>query len=149
MMRPFHVSDEEKTVMNIELQATDSSGFSSYDEEAEDDPSSPKNHEKVPSASAVVRDALGEDHPENVFTSPPPRRLCLFTIRQQIAIAVGILPVCIFALKMIPERCNVCLEGIELDSYFFIAAICGGLGALLYGKSSLDSYWLARLMGGS
>ena len=149
MMRPSHVSDEEEQAMNIELQATDSSGSSSYDEEAEDEYSSPKkNHEKVkvPSATTIVRDELGED-PENVFTSPPPRRL--FTLRQQIAIAVGILPVGIFALEMIPERCNVCLEGIELDSYFCIAAICGGLGALLFGDSSLDSYWLARLMGGS
>jgi hypothetical protein len=53
--------------MNIELQATDSSGSSSYDEEAEDDYSSPKkNHEKakMPSATTIVRDALGED-PEN------------------------------------------------------------------------------------
>jgi hypothetical protein len=150
MMRPSHVdvSDEDEEVMNIELQATDSSGSSSYDEEAEDDSSySHKNNAKV--SSAITRDALGEDI-ENAFTSPPPRRcpLSLFTLRQQIAIAVGILPVCIFGLEMIPERCNVCLEGVKLDSYFLTAAICGGLGALLYGDS-LDSYWLARLMGGA
>jgi hypothetical protein len=58
--------------MNIELQATDSSGSSSYDEEAEDDYSSPKkNHEKakMPSATTIVRDALGED-PENPSIHP-------------------------------------------------------------------------------
>ena len=43
---------------------------------------------------------------------------------------------------------SVCLDGVKLDSYFCTAAICGGLGALLYRDSSLNLYWLAQLMEG-
>jgi hypothetical protein len=75
----------------------------------------------------------------------PLRRRSLST-RQKIALAIGILPVGIFALEMIPERCQVCLEDVELDAYFFTAAICGGLASVLFGW---EDYWMARFCGGS
>jgi hypothetical protein len=67
--------------------------------------------------------------------------------RQRIGLLIGIFPVVVFAFEAIPERCNVCMEGVTLDSYFFTAAICGGIGAVLYGDNS--DYWHARMIGGS
>lgn len=76
-----------------------------------------------------------------------------FSCRQLIGLAMGFIPVMIFALEMIPERCNICLPDVELDAYFFTAAICGGLGAVLFGNGSNNNnivdYWMARAIGGA
>jgi len=49
-------------------------------------------------------------------------------------------------MEIIPEWCQVCLEDDELDAYFFMAAICGGFVAVLFGR---EDYWMARFCGGS
>jgi hypothetical protein len=140
MMRPSQqVPDEEDEdkIMNIELQATDSTGSSKDEESVYDvETTATKTTLDDPETAAPV---MAKD-----FTSPPRRRTSL---RQKIALFTGIVPVCVFALEMIPERCHVCIDGVELDAYFFTAAFCGGLGAVLYGDS-LD-YWMARVVGGS
>ena len=70
--------------------------------------------------------------------------------QQQFAVLIGILPVALFSFEMIPSWCQYfCLqqEDISLDSYFFTAAFCGGLGAALYGTN--PRYMFARFVGGS
>jgi hypothetical protein len=136
----------EEEAMHIELQATDSSGSSSYEEEEDGN----NKTTSEPQTTDVMEDLETQKITE-VFptTTPPPptiiRRRSL-SMRQKIALAIGIVPVCIFALEMIPERCQVCLEDVELDAYFFTAAICGGLAAVLFGR---EDYWMARFFGGS
>lgn len=70
-----------------------------------------------------------------------------WSIRQRLAIVIGILPVAICSLEMIPDRCHLCREEMALDAYFFTAAMCGGFASVIYGDS-LD-YWMPRLVGGS
>ena len=144
------LSKVDEQVMNIELQATDSSGSSHYDEEEAEE-----HYFVDDSLSRKGGTPLDENNPEK---EPPLLLLlllqaciefCRFSLRQKLGLLVGILPVCMFGLEMIPERCHVCLEGIRLDSYFLAAATCGGFGALLFGTSSMDSYWLARFLGGA
>ena len=70
--------------------------------------------------------------------------------QQQFAALLGILPVAFFSFEMIPSWCQYfCLqqEHTSLDSYFFTAAFCGGLGAALYGSN--PRYLFARFVGGS
>jgi len=67
--------------------------------------------------------------------------------RQRVAIVIGMLPVAICSLEMIPDRCRICRKDVQMDAYIFTAAICGGFGAVIYG-SSLD-YWMPRLVGGA
>ena len=66
---------------------------------------------------------------------------------QRVAVVIGVLPVAICSLEMIPNRCRICREDVQMDTYIFTAAICGGFGAVIYG-SSLD-YWMPRLVGGA
>jgi len=72
--------------------------------------------------------------------------------RQRVALLVGVLPIVICTLEMLPGKCRICHhqqeEGdVPVDTYFFFVAICGGFGAVIYG-SSLD-YWMPRLIGGA
>ena len=68
-------------------------------------------------------------------------------MRQRLAILIGILPVAICSLEMIPDRCHLCREEMALDAYFFTAAMCGGFASVIYGDSL--EYWMPRLVGGS
>lgn len=67
--------------------------------------------------------------------------------RQRVAVVVGVLPVAICSLEMIPDRCRICRQDVQMDAYIFTAAICGGFAAVIYGNS-LD-YWMPRLVGGA
>jgi hypothetical protein len=129
--------DDEEEHMNIELQATDSSG-SAGDENAHDSslaasPESPSNS-IVDSTNNMMKE----------HTVPPRRRL---SCRQRLGLLIGIVPVVLFSFEMVDEWCHVCLDDVEIDAYFFTAAFCGGLGAVMYG-TSMD-YWHARMVGGA
>ena len=67
--------------------------------------------------------------------------------RQRLAVFIGVLPVALCSLEMIPDKCRICQEDNQMDAYIFTAAICGGFGAVIYG-TSLD-YWMPRLVGGA
>jgi hypothetical protein len=67
--------------------------------------------------------------------------------RQRVAVVVGALPVTICSLEMIPDRCRICRQDVQMDAYIFTAAICGGFAAVIYGKSL--EYWMPRLVGGA
>jgi hypothetical protein len=143
MTRPIPVSLSDSEVpddeehMNIELQATDSSG-SAGDENAHDSglagsPERPSN------SIAASTNSMMKEHPV-----PPRRRL---SCRQRLGLLIGIFPVVLFSFEMVDEWCHVCLDDVEIDAYFFTAAFCGGLGAVMYG-TNMD-YWHARMVGGA
>jgi hypothetical protein len=143
MMRPIPVSLSDSEVpddeehMNIELQATDSSG-SAGDENAHD--SSLAQSPEIPSNSITEStNSMMKEHPVS-----PRRRL---SCRQRLGLLIGIVPVVLFSFEMVDEWCHVCLDDVEIDAYFFTAAFCGGLGAVMYG-TSMD-YWHARMVGGA
>jgi hypothetical protein len=71
------------------------------------------------------------------------------SFRRTVGLMLGVLPVVLFALEMIPQRCNLCLDGrVELGTYFVLVALCGGFGAILY-SNEYWNYSLARLLGGA
>ena len=142
-MRPIPVSLSDSEVpddeehMNIELQATDSSGSTGdenvHDSSLEGSPESPSNS---------IAESTNDMMKENPVT--PRRRL---SCRQRLGLLIGIVPVVLFSFEMVDEWCHVCLNDVEIDAYFFTAAFCGGLGAVMYGTSM--EYWHARMMGGA
>ena len=142
-MRPIPVSLSDSEVpddeehMNIELQATDSSGSTGdenvHDSSLEGSPESPSNS---------IAESTNDMMKENPVT--PRRRLFC---RQRLGLLIGIVPVVLFSFEMVDEWCHVCLNDVEIDAYFFTAAFCGGLGAVMYGTSM--EYWHARMMGGA
>lgn len=72
----------------------------------------------------------------------------LSVLQYTLAIFLCIIPVGLFAMEMIPERCKICLDHVELDTYFVISALCGGFGATLLSHDFWE-YSLARFLGGA
>mmetsp|Transcript_6104 Transcript_6104/g.15118 ORF Transcript_6104/g.15118 Transcript_6104/m.15118 type:complete len:232 (-) Transcript_6104:1221-1916(-) len=75
-------------------------------------------------------------------------RSFLAIIRYTVALSLCIIPVFLFALEMVPERCHICLDRVELNAYFVTSALCGGFGAVLL-SHDFEEYFVARLLGGS
>jgi hypothetical protein len=147
-MRPTilktHRSDEDgpdDDCMNIELQPTDLSG-SSHDVDDEMD----FHHHRRPQdqQSPQQQNALSKDQDGEVGIIRLPR--IQLSRRQYVGLLVGIFPVVLFAFEMVDEWCHLCLDDVEIDAYFFTAAFCGGVGAVLVGEDS--KYWHARMIGG-
>jgi hypothetical protein len=145
------LQDEEDAMMHIELQATDSNGSSKDDYEEED-----YKYEYEYEYAADIegqppilfpQSALVKESSSSSSSSPLQEVLRLLSFRKVVSLLLGVTPICVFALEMIPERCHVCLDGVELDTYFFAAAVCGGVAAVSYGDGS--TYLLARLLGGA
>ena len=72
----------------------------------------------------------------------------LSVVRHTIALSLCIVPIIIFSVGRIPERCKICLDDVELTTYFVISALCGGFGAALLGHDFAE-YFLARFLGGA
>lgn len=70
------------------------------------------------------------------------------SLRRTFAVLLGVVPVGLFALEMVPERCHLCLDHVELDTYFVVVALCGGVGATLY-SAEFWNYSAARFLGGA
>lgn len=75
-------------------------------------------------------------------------RSLLSIVRYTMAFSLCIFPIIVFTLEMIPERCNICLENVELNAYFVMTALCGGFGATLLSHDFAE-YFLARFLGGA
>jgi hypothetical protein len=149
MMKPtLLLQDEEDEIMHIELQATDSSGSSKEDEEDYADVEGHHPQTNMAQSELIKDISIQQQQQQQEFLCRPSLDFLLnyLTFRRVVSLLLGVAPVCIFALEMIPERCHVCLDGVELDTYFFAAAVCGGLAAILFGSST---YVLARLLGGA
>ncbi len=141
--------------MNIELPMTESlSPGSSLEAPRQSDDNALDEEQGVLATECTME----RQNPERGRTTPPPNALMRklmamreqrrrLTVRQRVAIVIGTLPVAICSLEMIPDRCHLCRQDMELDAYFFTAAMCGGFAAVIYGDS-LD-YWMPRLLGGS
>lgn len=71
----------------------------------------------------------------------------LSVVRFAIAFSLCTLPTILFSLEMIPERCKICLDSVEIKTYFFASAMCGGFGAVLL-SHDCSKYLLARFLGG-
>ena len=156
----FDSQDEvDDRAMNIELQTTESTGKdgeSSVD--GEDDVNArveegELHHWSPATESQIGDDALQEASSDASRSALIKRLLSLqrqrkkLTFRQTTAVIIGTLPVAVCSLEMIPDRCHICRDDMELDAYFFMAAVCGGFAAVIYGNT-LD-YWMPRLLGGS
>ena len=123
--------------MNIELQLTDSSSGSSSRDDSFEQTSPQKNQQEQQHPQE------NEDEEVSILRLP---RIEL-SRRQYMGLLVGMLPTVLFAFEMVDEWCHVCLDDVEIDVYFFTAAFCGGIGAVLFGEDS--KHWHARLIGGS
>jgi len=69
-------------------------------------------------------------------------------LRYTIAFSLCTMPVIVFAFEMIPERCNICLDNVELNTYLVTSALSGGFGATLLSHDFAE-YLLARFLGGT
>lgn len=86
-----------------------------------------------------IRMARNEHRTKSFFS------VALYTL----ALSLCMIPVGLFALEMIPERCKICLESVELDTYFVASALCGGFGAILLFGDDFWEYCLAKFTGGA
>lgn len=69
-------------------------------------------------------------------------------LRFVIALMLCTLPIIVFSLEMIPGRCKICLDNVELETYFVASAMCGGIGASLL-RHDCSKYSFARFLGGA
>eukprot|EP00536_Pseudo-nitzschia_multiseries_P004856 jgi/Psemu1/11068/gm1.11068_g len=77
-------------------------------------------------------------------------RSCGSLALHALGISLCTVPVGVFALEMIPELCNMCLDEVELETYFVASAVCGGLGAVaLLDDDPSREYLAAKFMGGA
>lgn len=151
--------ESRKTNGNIELQPVDSFGgghATNFEDPNPDNSDEGSIHREIgPQGEPSTLDL---ENPEESTTGSPQNALAKkimalqqqrknLTVRQRVAIVIGTLPVVVCSLEMIPDRCHVCRDDMELDAYFFTAAVCGGFAAVIYGDSLV--YWLPRLVGGS
>mmetsp|Transcript_4264 Transcript_4264/g.10299 ORF Transcript_4264/g.10299 Transcript_4264/m.10299 type:complete len:240 (+) Transcript_4264:172-891(+) len=76
-------------------------------------------------------------------------RSCGSVLLHALAVSLCTVPVGVFALEMIPERCNMCLDEVELETFFVASAVCGGFGAILFVGDDLWDYFVAKFLGGA
>lgn len=69
-------------------------------------------------------------------------------LRFGVALVLCTLPIIIFSVEMIPGRCKICLDNVELTTYFVTSALCGGIGAMLL-SHDWSKYSFARFLGGA
>mmetsp|Transcript_2941 Transcript_2941/g.5315 ORF Transcript_2941/g.5315 Transcript_2941/m.5315 type:complete len:259 (+) Transcript_2941:87-863(+) len=172
---PANTSEEEEAINSIELSPSSISNSTADFEARNFDALSPQHdageshlflserrHDETTSQNGNGIDATSSSRPRGSLLSERimrevrehqlraakrERRSCFSMLRQIFALCLGVFPVCVFALEMIPERCNLCLDHVELDTYFVVVALCGGFGAILYSEEFWD-YSVARFMGG-
>jgi len=89
-----------------------------------------------------------ESHYFRVARNERRSRSFLTIVRYTVALSLCIVPVVIFAFEMVPERCKICLDNVELNTYFATSALCGGFGAVLLSRD-FEEYVMARFLGGS
>ena len=146
--------DRHETVSNIELELS----LTNHEPHNCSDAESSNDRERIDQEGNSVGTAKSQifektlravrSHQVRIAKNENQSRSFLAVVRYVIALSLCFLPVVVFALEMVPERCKICLDTVKLNVYFVTSALCGGFGAVLLSYAS-DEYFMARFLGGS